>query len=159
LGRSLNPENVKAVITWVNQGPFFRLLGMEIVELGIGLSVVEIAMEEKHHHPFGSVHGGVYAALIDTACFWAPYGDMDEGLGWTTLDLQTNNLTSAKEGTITARGSCIRTGRTFALTECIVTDQSGRVLAHGTSKLLIGKELLKIGSLEGVLPPPKFLNV
>jgi uncharacterized protein (TIGR00369 family) len=131
---------------------------MEIVELGMGLSVVKIAMEEKHHHPFGSVHGGVYASLIDTACFWAPYGDMDEGLGWTTLDLQTNNLTSIKEGTITARGSCIRMGRTFALTECTVADQGGRMLAHGISKLLIGKELLKIKSLEGALPPPKFLN-
>ena len=83
---------------------------------------------------------------------------MDEGLGLTTLDLQTNNLASIKEGVIIARGSCIKTGRTFALTESTVTDQDGKILAHGTSKLLVGEWLLTVNSLEGALPPPKFLN-
>ncbi len=101
--RSLNPDHVTAVIRWANQGPYFRLLGMEIVELGMGFSVVKSLMEEKHRHPFGSVHGGAYASLIDTACFWAAYCELDEGLGLTTLDLQTNNLASIKEGVIIAR--------------------------------------------------------
>ena len=68
--REINPEHVKAIIELCNHGHYFRLLSMGVRELGRGYCRVEVELEDKHLNPFGGVHGGVYASLIDTAAYW-----------------------------------------------------------------------------------------
>lgn len=58
--RRLNPEHMKSVIDLVNQGPYLRLLSMEVCELGLGYSKVMVDLERKHLNPFGGIHGGVF---------------------------------------------------------------------------------------------------
>ncbi len=61
----LNPAHVTAVISAINDGPFFVHMSMKVTEIGVGHSVVVIKIEKKHMNPFGGLHGGVYAAAID----------------------------------------------------------------------------------------------
>ena len=68
---SLNPDHVTAVLSAINQGPFFRHLSMPVTDMGIGYSVVELDVVDEHLNPFGGIHGGVYASVIDTAAYWA----------------------------------------------------------------------------------------
>ncbi len=158
----INPAHIAALLNLVNNGPYFLLLGMRVLEIAPGRSRVEIDLERKHLNPFGAVHGGVYASLIDTAAYWAAYCELDEGVGYTSLDVSVSNLAMAKTGKLLASGASIKIGRSICLCEAAVEDGSGAALAHGTSKLMIldGKQSVDqaIEAMGHPLLPPKFIS-
>lgn len=160
--RRLNPEHIQAVMALINQGPYFKLLSMEVRDLGLGYARVEVDLETKHHNPFGGVHGGVYSSLIDTAAFWAVYGDIDENSGFTSLDITVDNLAAIKTGRLIVEGKRLKAGRTICLAEATITDQQGKYLAHGTSKMMVTPGLQDIGQAVAALGyqslPPKFID-
>jgi len=110
---------------------------MELRSFEIGSALLEIELEERHLQPFGVVHGGVFATIIDAAAFWAVYPEIDENMGMTSVDLKLNYLAPAVTGKLIARGSRIKNGKTLGLGEASVTDESGKLLAHGTSTLIV----------------------
>ena len=134
----LNSAYVEQVNRLVNNSPYFQLLSMVLVDAGPGFSRMEISLAEKHLQPFGFVHGGVYASLIDAAAFWALFYEIeDPGAGATSVDLKLNYLAPAVSGRLIANGRRIRLGRTLGYAEATVTDEEGKLLAHGTSTLMI----------------------
>lgn len=159
--RKLNPEHIAALIPLLNRSPYFDLLSMVLTDMGIGYSLVETGPDRKHFNPFGGVHGGVYASIIDTAAYWAVYCEQDENDGLITLDLKVDYLAPADGGKMIARGKSIKAGRTICLGEALVTDSRGRKLAVGTSKLMVTKRLQTVPealeTAEGEDLPPKFL--
>jgi len=66
-----NPEHIDRLADVINSSPYFKLISMKIREIGVGYSLFEIDLDKKHLQPFGLAHGGVFAALIDTAASWA----------------------------------------------------------------------------------------
>ena len=153
--RRLNPEYVKVVVENVNSSPYFRLLSMKLWTIGAGESRLEVAVREKHLQPFGFVHGGVYASLVDAAAFWAVHPEIGEGLGLTTVELNLNYLAPASRGVMIAQGRSIRVGKTLCLGEASVKDQEGLLLAHGKATMMILKDL----KIEGEhRMPPKFIT-
>ena len=151
----INPEYIDKVNQLVNRSPYFSLLSMKISKVGAGFSELEIDLAEKHLQPFGFVHGGVYASIIDAAAFWSLYYDIDDqDTGVTTVDLKLNYLAPAVSGKLIAKGCQIKMGKTLGYAEAEVTDARGRILAHGTSTVI----LLPGQGLKGSPPlPPKFL--
>ncbi len=135
--RVINPEHVRRVIDLVNQGPYFKLLSMEIKELDVGISLVEINLEEKHLNLFGGINGGVYSSLLDTSTYWAMYCDIPEDAGILTLDTKVDILAPIKTGKLSSRGRRIKAGRNICLSEATVVDQDGKLLAIGSSKQMI----------------------
>ncbi|MDQ7785710.1 MAG: PaaI family thioesterase [Desulfomonilaceae bacterium] len=155
MGR-INPQYAEEVKRVVNQCPYFRLLSMELREFDVGTSLVEIDLQEKHMQPFGQVHGGVFATIIDATTFWAVFAEIDEQSGMTSVDLKLNYLApAAAPGQLIARGRRIRIGKTLGLGEAEVMDGEGRMLAHGTSTLMVmnGWSIAQEGAL-----PPKFIE-
>jgi uncharacterized protein (TIGR00369 family) len=155
--KKLNPEYIQRVNELVNLSPYFELLSMKMVDVGIGFSLLEIDLEKKHLQPFGFVHGGVFASIIDAAAFWAIFYDIeDQNAGATTVDLKLNYLAPAVSGKLIAKGKQIKLGKTLGYAEARVTDEDGRLLAHGTSTLMI----LPNNALVLNRPlPPKFISV
>jgi len=152
--RLLNPEHVKAVVASVNSCPFFNLMSMRLESLSHGTSRLEIALGEKHLQPYGIVHGGVYAALLDAAAFWAAYAAVDEGIGMTTVEVKINYLAPMSAGRLVGAGRLIKAGRTICLAEASIEDGTGRLTAHGTATMMILPAL----ALEGQSDlPPKYL--
>lgn len=135
--KRINPEHIKAVLELLRHGPYFRLLSMEISRIKPGYSQVEIDLSEKHLNPFGGLHGGVYASIIDTAAYWAAYCDLADDAGLITIDLHVDNLMAVREGRIVAAGKTIKMGRRICVCEATVTDLRGKLLAHGTSKQMV----------------------
>ena len=158
----INPEHIKALIELINRGPYFELLSLKIRELGVGYSRVEVDLEKKHMNPFGAIHGGVYASIIDTAAYWSAYCELDENAGFTTIDVSVNNLAMVNDGKIIAEGKSLKIGRSICLTEASVKDERGKLLAYGTSKLMVlqGKQSVNhaIEMAGGGALPPKFLD-
>ena len=134
----LNPEYVKQINKLTNRCPYFELLSMSIIDVGIGFSVLETDLAEKHLQPFGFVHGGVFASIIDAATFWAVfYGIKEQNDGVTTADLKLNYLAPATSGKLIAKGRQIKLGKTLGYAEAEVSDDSGRIVAHGTSTVIL----------------------
>ncbi|MDR2035980.1 MAG: PaaI family thioesterase [Coriobacteriales bacterium] len=159
--REINPEHIKALKELMNRGPFYQLLSMRLCEVAVGYALVEVDLQDKHHNPFGTVHGGAYSAMIDTAAYWSAYCELNEGVGLTTIDLNVNLLAMAKSGLVSVEGRSLKVGRSLCLTEASVKDESGRLLAHGTSKLMVlqGKQSIAtaIQTMDHTELPPKFL--
>ena len=154
--KTINPAYIARVNQLVNRCPYFDLLSMKISEVGAGFSELEIDLATKHLQPFGFVHGGVFASIIDAAAFWSLFYDIeDQETGVTTVDLKLNYLAPAIAGKLIAKGRQIKLGRTLGYAEAEVTNAEGRILAHGTSTVI----LLPGQGLEADPPlPPKFLS-
>ena len=154
--KKLNPAYMERLRSITNRSPYFSLISMEIIEFGLDFSVIAIDLAEKHLQPFGAIHGGVFASLIDAAAFWAVFGGIeDPEAGMTSIDLKLNFLAPISAGKLIARGRRVKLGKTLGYAEVEVVDGGGRILAHGTSTLMVlpGKKLPADPPL-----PPKFLD-
>jgi len=125
---------------------------MKIKELEWGASVLEVELEEKHLQPFGYVHGGAIASVIDAATFWAVFPQVKDGMGLTTVEVKANFLAPVQKGKLVVKGRCIKIGRTLALGEAYVNSAEGNLIAHGTATMMIVPDL-KVGGQENL--PPK----
>jgi uncharacterized protein (TIGR00369 family) len=153
--RRLNPEHVRAVANLVNHSPYFSLLSMEVLDLSMGTAHLKIAVHEKHLQPFGMVHGGVYASLIDAAAFWACYCQVEEGLALTTVEMKLNYLAPTSKGVLIGKGRSIKMGKTLCLADAVIEDEQGRILAHGTATMMV-LESIQMEGQTGL--PRKFLS-
>ena len=151
----LNPKYVEAVAAIVNRSPYFSLLCMEIKDLQWGTSLLEIQLEEKHLQPFGFVHGGAIASVMDAATFWAVFPQIEKGLGLTTVEIKVNFLAPAQKGRLVAKGRCIRLGKTLALGDAEIRNNEGGLVAQGTATMMVMPDL-KIPGQENL--PPSLLS-
>ena len=121
----------------VNTSPYPRHLRMQLVSISFDQAEVKLKTEQCHLQPFGIVHGGVLATLIDTATFWSVFLRLPEDAGLVNIDLKLNYLKSISTGIMTAQGRCIRAGRTINYAEASIKDKEGTLVAHGTSTLMV----------------------
>lgn len=136
-----NPEYVERLKDLVNTSPFFSHLTLSMVDIGIGFAEFEMEAQRHHLQPFGFVHGGVFASIIDSAAFWAMHFDLDDpDASLTSVDLKLNYLAPIATGRLIARGRSIKLGRTLGYAEAEIKDQKGRLLSHGTSTLMVLNE-------------------
>ena len=117
--------------------PFYRFMGIRLTKLGWGRSEIRMRVGRGLTQQAGFVHGGVSAALIDSAVGLALCTLIDRGGMFTTIDLQVNFLAPAKPGSLTARGTIVHKGRRTAVGDCQVTDRDGKLLSKGTATYLI----------------------
>lgn len=151
----LSPQYISVVKETVNSAPFFRLMGMELLELKKGYVEIGLKIRKDHLQPYGVVHGGVCSALVDAACFWAVCTEAKETNSLTTVELKLNYLAPVQEGILKAIGRCIKMGKKLGLGQAEVWDQRQRLIAHGTSTLMVVEGLeLKAGEAL----PPKYLG-
>jgi len=142
--KELNEKHIKAVLELINNSPYFSLLSINVCTIEYGYCRAEVNLEEKHLNPFGGLHGGVYSSAIDTAAYWAIYGSVDEHMGLISVDLHVDNISSVQKGKLIVEGRQIKAGRTICFSEGTIKNEDGKLLAHGTSKLLITHNLQTI---------------
>jgi len=152
--KKFNPAHTEAIAKIVNTSPYILLLSMELKRLDRGESRIDIETGQKHLQPYGIVHGGVYASLIDAAAYWAVYAGIDEIVGLTTVELKVNYLSPVSKGRLIGKGKSIKIGKTICLGEASIEDEKGNLVAHGTSTLMV-LDSLKIEGQSQL--PPKFL--
>lgn len=103
--------------------------------------VVTMAGEptKDHLNPLGTVHGGWALTLIDSVTALAAYTTLPPGVGYTTLETKANFVRPIKAdgGRVTAVGRVVARGRTIITAEAHVTDAAGKIVAHGTSTVLV----------------------
>lgn len=142
----VNPSYVEALKTVVKKSPYPSHMAMVLEHIEIDKADVVFNLADCHLQPYGIVHGGVVATVLDTATFWAAFLRLPEEAGLVNVDLKLNYLEPVVDGRLIAKGSCIRPGRSISYSEASVFDENDNLIAHGTStlKVLPGKGL-KLG--------------
>ena len=123
----------------VPPAPIATTLGMTLEEVDEGRVVFGLAPAEFHYNPIGSVHGGVYATVLDSACGCAVQSLLPLGDFYTSLDLTVKFLrpVTTDSGRLRCEGSVIQRGRRTALAEAQLYDAQRRLVAHATSTCMI----------------------
>ncbi|GGL66874.1 phenylacetic acid degradation protein [Deinococcus aerolatus] len=95
--------------------------------------------EEFHYNPIGSVHGGVYATLLDSALGCAIHTLLPAGVGYTTLDLAVKYLRPLQLGLgeVRAVAEVISVSRRVATATAQIVDDAGKVYATATTTCLV----------------------
>src|SRR5688572_14028656 len=65
--------------------PIGRLLGFVLKSIEPGSAVFEMQVDERHHNPLGTLHGGIYCDLADAAMGYAYGATLGEGEAFTTI--------------------------------------------------------------------------
>ena len=116
-----------------------KTLGYDVNEVVKGRVVVTCKPNDAHHDPFGTVHGGLAATLLDSCMGLAVLSTLDKGASQTTLEFKISlvRAITPETGLIKAEGIVLSCGRRIGTAEGRVTDCQGRLLAHGTTTCLI----------------------
>ena len=87
-------------------------LGVEVVRIEDSEVEGKLVADERHLHPGGYVHGGVWVAFADTVAAWGPLRHLPPGYDFTTAELKTNVFSAAGAGDVlTAVGRPVHMGR------------------------------------------------
>lgn len=116
-----------------------RTMGFRLIEVDKGRAVFEGTPRPQLLNPLGQVHGGYALTLIDSACGCAVHSELDAGIGYTTVETKVN-FTRAIDpagGPVRCEGRVLSRGRTIATADAFLRDENGRLLAHGTSTLIL----------------------
>jgi uncharacterized protein (TIGR00369 family) len=114
----------------VTEGTYPALLGIEFDDVGEGAAVGRLAIGPRLLAPNGYLHAGAVVSLADTVCGFGCVGSLPEGAhGFTTIELKTNFLGTAREGEIVCRGALVHGGRTTQVWDAVVEDGTGKTVA------------------------------
>jgi 1,4-dihydroxy-2-naphthoyl-CoA hydrolase len=110
-----------------------KQFGFVLATAEAGHVILEMPVDNRHKQIHGVVHGGVIAALADTAGGLATYMACPPGKRVATIEMKINYLEAVSSGTLRAEARVVRLGAHIAVVDCDVRDQSRR---------LIGKALM-----------------
>ena len=124
------------------QPPIAKTLSFWLVEIGDGFAAFEGEPSAEYLNPMGTVHGGWALTLIDSATGCAAHTTLPAGAGYTTIETKVNFSRPILPGTgrVRAEGRIISQGRQIISAQAQVTGKDGKVLAHGTSTIMVFAE-------------------
>jgi len=117
-------------------GGFLAAAGLELEELSGDRVVGHIELGPEHHTPWGIVHGGVYTTAVESAAsLGASEAVRDRSMVAVGLTNTTHFVRSVSSGRATVIATPLNQGRTQQLWQVAITDELGRLLAHGELRL------------------------
>jgi uncharacterized protein (TIGR00369 family) len=119
--------------------PMCETLDFIAVEMEKGRAVFQGRPLRRYYNPLGTVHGGWYATLLDSAVGCAVHSALPAGVSYTTLELKVNMVRAltADVPLVRAEGKVIHVGRQVATAEGKIFDSDGKLYAHATTTCLI----------------------
>jgi uncharacterized protein (TIGR00369 family) len=114
-------------------------LGFYLAEVGEGRALFIGEPSDRILNPLGIVHGGYALTLIDSCTGCAAHTTLPAGVSYTTVETKVNfvRAMTPNTGQVRAEGVVVARGRTIITAEGKITDSRGRLLAHGTSTLIV----------------------
>jgi uncharacterized protein (TIGR00369 family) len=130
-GGALNEELLERLARYFDEEvTFSRHIGARVESVAPGRSTISIDLEEIHLNGAGTLHGGVYASLIDTAMGLSVLALV--GVRTATIQMNVHFLGAVGEGRITCESEVVHRTRRTATAEAKVHDSGGNLVAMGT---------------------------
>jgi uncharacterized protein (TIGR00369 family) len=105
-------------------------LGIEVDGIEVGHSSMHLELRDEHMAPNGYLHAGTVVTLADSACGYGCIMSLpDDATGFTTIELKTNFLATALQGTLYAEANRAHAGRTTQVWDATVTNEAGKTIA------------------------------
>ena len=143
IARLTGKEILQAIIAGrLPHPPISKTLTFWLVEIGDGFAAFEGEPGDHLLNPMGTAHGGWAMTLIDSATGCAGYSLIPAGAGFRTLETKVNlsRPITCDSGRVRAEAHVVSQTRQIISTEARVTSRDGRILAHGTSTLMVVAE-------------------
>jgi len=131
------PENV---VNLINErlGGYNSVIGLRFVEASPDRFVAELEIDERHLQPYGLVHGGVYAGMIESLCSTgAALSVWNEGKNTVGLENTTAFLRAVRSGTLQGTARPLARGRRSHVWEAEIKDDRDRLVASGRVRLMV----------------------
>lgn len=119
--------------------PISETLDFRLISVEDGQAVFQGAPQFKHYNPLGSVHGGWFATLLDSALGCAVHTTLPVGRGYTTLEFKVNLVRSLNDQVprVRAIGRVVHRGRQVTTAEAELVGHDGRLYAHASTTCLL----------------------
>ena len=116
-------------------GGFVELLGLRFDEVTPDRVAISLDVTPALHQPYGIVHGGVYASVVETAASIAAAAWLGERGQVVGVNNSTDFLRAVRDGTLHAVAEPVHRGRLQQLWLVEIRDESGRLVARGQVRL------------------------
>ena len=119
----------------LRNNPFQHFVGIEVLKLGGGKSVLQLELKEHHFNLYGIPHGGVHATLLDIAMGTAASFPDSSGkeVDSVTLNLSVDYIAPPSSKTLIAKGKVTKKGKSIAYCTAEIFDQDKTLIASGRS--------------------------
>ena len=130
-GETLSKEQLEHLARYFNEEvTFSRHIGARVERVEPGRSTISIDVEEIHLNGAGTLHGGVYASLIDNAMGLSVLALV--GVRTATIEMNVHFLGAVNQGRIVCESEVLHRTRRTATAEAKVRDSEGNLVALGT---------------------------
>jgi 1,4-dihydroxy-2-naphthoyl-CoA hydrolase len=114
---------------------FDDVVGTRILKADGDRVLAEVDIEPRHHQPFGIVHGGVHATLVETAASIGASLWLGDGGAAMGISNHTDFLRPVSAGTLHVEATPLQRGKTMQLWQVAITDDQDRPVALGRVRL------------------------
>ena len=129
----ITEEQKQSAAEMIKKIPYPSLLGFELVDLKFGEAILKLKMRDELRQPYGLLHGGATASLIDTAMAFACISCLAEGEQTVTIDLTVHYLRPHSEGEVFCAAKVVRDGKRIQTVSAEVVNEDGKLLATALS--------------------------
>ena len=119
----------------LRNNPFQHFVGIEVIQLGGGKSVLQLELKDHHFNLYGIPHGGVHATLLDIAMGTAASFPDNSGreVDSVTLNLSVDYIAPPASKNLIARGKVTKKGKSIAYCTAEIFDEDKTLVASGRS--------------------------
>ncbi|MCF6094390.1 PaaI family thioesterase [Microaerobacter geothermalis] len=122
------------------KSPFWELLNLQIIETNDERVVLKLPVHQGLTQPYGFVHGGAIATLIDSAIASLMTCTLKQHEETVTIEMKVNYLSSTRDKDLFAEASLVKRGKTISVAMAIVRDVDGKDIAIGTATFFVRKK-------------------
>ena len=126
MGKEKYLEQIRKV---ANNSPYYRLLGMEVMEIKRGESKIQMPFKQDLTHPYRMVHGGAIASLADSSVAMALISLVELKDRITTIEFKINFFAPVSKGDLEAHAKIIHKGSKTAVGDVEVKNEEGKLIA------------------------------
>lgn len=129
----ITEDHKKRAAEGLNRLALAGLLGMEFVDIRPGEAVLRLEMRNDLRQPFGVLHGGVTATLIDTAMAFAIRTLLNDTEPTASIDLTIHYLRPHTAGPVVCTAKVVRPGKRIFTVSADVVNGEGKLIATAIS--------------------------
>ena len=117
-------------------GAFAKLIGLRVDEASGERVVAVLPVTPELFQPYGQVHGGAYAAAVETTASIGAHLAMDGKVLVVGISNHTDFLRAVRDGELRIEATPLAKGRSTQLWQAAITDDPGRLVAHGKVRIM-----------------------
>lgn len=128
-----SPQQAAAKANERIRGRFPGLVGMQFLEISPDRVLATLEVREELKQPWGILHGGAIATLLDTVAAAGAVANLERGQQSVTVEIKVNFIGAVRAGVVTVEAIPLHRGRSTMIWESRARDPEGRIVAAGLS--------------------------